>query len=196
MTSETYDVKIWTTEKYVGKKVTTYRVIWVVAGQRWKEGFRTTAAAESFRSELMAAQRKGEPFDAETGRPMSSRPMASRMNWYEFACLYVDMKWPGASPKHRKAIAEALVTVTPVMLDVTMDPVDAKAVRSALLNWGFNTRRRGSPAQPDEVTLLLAYVSRAARPVTDLARPPVVRKALETVATKLDGREPREARPG
>ncbi|MGL5826625.1 MAG: hypothetical protein ACRCYU_17715 [Nocardioides sp.] len=37
------------------------------------------------------------------------------------------------------------------MLDTEMDDVSAKAVRSALLNWGF-TARRGSDEQPPKVT--------------------------------------------
>ena len=113
--------------------------------------------------------------------------MGARLTWYEFACQYVDMKWPAASPKHRKAIAEALVTVTPVMLDLAMEPAEAKAVRSALLNWGFNTRRRGSPEQPPEVSSLLATVARSARPLTEIAKPAVTRSCLDAVGRKLDG---------
>ena len=32
----TYDVRVWKTEKYVGKSVTTYTVRWSVAGRRGK----------------------------------------------------------------------------------------------------------------------------------------------------------------
>ena len=184
----TYDVRVWTTEKYKGKKVTTYRVLWVVAGQRWKQGHRTAAGAESFRSELVTAARRGEAFDVETGRPMSmQRRHVPAMSWYEFACAYVDMKWPAASPKHRKSIAEALVTVTPVMLTAAIDAVRAKAMRSALLNWGYNTRRRGTEEQPPEVTDLLTWVARSSRPLGDLGKPDVIRRALDAVAMKLDG---------
>ncbi len=141
----TYEVRVWGIEKYRGSRVTTHRVVWVVAGRRWKQGHRTAAAAESFRSELLTALRKGEAFDVDTGRPVSmQRRQVPTMSWYEFACAYVDMKWQGASPKHRKSIAESLVTITPVMLTVDLDSMRAKAMRSALLNWGYNTRRRGT----------------------------------------------------
>lgn len=187
MTS-TYDVRIWATEKYVGTKVTTYRVVWVVAGKRWKKGHRTAAAAESFRAELLTAVRKGEAFDTETGRPIAHKVAAGPgVSWYEFACQYVDMKWPDASPAHRKAIAEALITVTPVMLSTVSTPEEAKQIRSALFNWAFNTRRRGAPEQPDDVTALLAYVARSSLSLSDIAKPQVIRAALETVASKLDG---------
>lgn len=187
MTS-TYDVRIWATEKYVGTKVTTYRVVWVVAGRRWKKGHRTAAAAESFRSELLTAVRKGEAFDIETGRPASQkRATNSSVSWYEFACKYVDMKWPGASPHHRKAIAGALITVTPVMLSVQSPPEEAKRIRSALFNWAFNARRRGTPEQPDDVTALLAFVARSSRPLSDISKSQYARAALEALSIKLDG---------
>jgi integrase len=185
----TFDVKIWKTEVYEGKKVTTYSVRWKVAERPapFRQGFRTAAAAESFRSKLVTALREGQAFDVETGRPLSMlRRQKSRVGWYDFACRYVDMKWSGASPKHRKSIAEALITVTPTMLDTSLDAADAKAIRSALLNWGFNARR-GSDAQPDQVTERLAWVARHSRPVSDLARPETIRATLNAIATKLDG---------
>lgn len=189
MTERTsYDVRFWKTEKYAGKKVTTYRVRWLVAGRRFRRNFRTTAAAESFRAELMTAHRKGEAFDPDTGLPVTAARAESRsITWYEFACQYVDMKWPDASPKHRKGIAEALLTVTPVMLVERLSPEEAKVVRSALLNWAFNTRRRGTLEQPEDVTRMLAYVARASRPLSAISRPDLARKALSAMTLKLDG---------
>ena len=42
--------------------MTTYRVRWKVGGRLWKEGFRKSAQADSFRSALLTATRKGEAF--------------------------------------------------------------------------------------------------------------------------------------
>ena len=69
--NSSYDVRIWKTEQYDGPRGTTYKVRWAVAGQRRKKSFRTKALAESFRSELLSAQRKGEAFAVETGLPIS-----------------------------------------------------------------------------------------------------------------------------
>jgi hypothetical protein len=111
MTETTFDVRIWKTEKYVGTKVTTHKVIWKVAGKRWKVGHRTAAAAESFRSELVAAQRKGEAFDVASGRPISMvRKETVAITWYDFACRYVDAKWPDMSPNHRMGTANVLMS--------------------------------------------------------------------------------------
>ncbi len=183
----TYDVRVWKVEKYVGAAVTTYTVRWSVGGRRRRQPHRTAALAETFRSELLTAMRRGEAFDVATGRPLSMiRREAPGTSWYAFACQYLDMKWKGASPKHRKGIAEALIAVTPAMLDAEMDGVTAKAVRSALLNWGYNARR-GGPEQPATVTERLEWVAKHSRPVTDLTRPEVARAALEAIASKLDG---------
>jgi integrase len=184
----TYDVRIWKTEVRKGKSATSHKVVWWVSGRRFKKGHRQAAAAESFRSELVTAQRKGEAFDVLTGLPVSKvRLEAPAATWYEFACNYVDMKWPDISGKYRKGVAEALVAVAPVMLTTPVEDDEQKAVRSALMNWGFNTRRRDSPEQPDEVTERLAWVAKHSRPVADLNRPEVVRAVLSAVASKIDG---------
>jgi integrase len=111
---------------------------------------------------------------------------AIQTSWYDFACQYVDMKWPAISPKHRKGIAEVLATATIAQLTEDVDAVEAKALRSALLNWGFN-QRRGSAEQPDDVTEMLDWVARHSRPVADFARPEVIRAVLDAGATKVDG---------
>jgi integrase len=186
--SNSYDVRVWKTEKYEGRKVTTYTVRWAVAGKPWREPHRTAALAESFRSDLIAATRKGEAFDIATGRPVSMvRRETPDITWYEFACDYVDMKWPTISGHHRKGVAQALLAVTPAMLTVDMDDRTAKEVRSALLNWGFNTRQRGTDNQPAHVTERLSWVARNSRPLADIARPDVIRAALDAAASKVDG---------
>ena len=55
----TYDVRVYRTEVYKGAEVTTYRVRWKVGGQAVEGGFRTAAQADSFRSALLTAARKG-----------------------------------------------------------------------------------------------------------------------------------------
>jgi hypothetical protein len=92
MEGTTYDVRIYKTDVYRGAKVTTYYVRWKVDDKRWKEHFRSAAQADSFRSELLAAARRGEAFSAETGRPTSwLRPASDEpgLSWHEFARIYV-----------------------------------------------------------------------------------------------------------
>lgn len=184
----TYDVRIWTTEKYVGTKVTTHRVIWVVAGKRWKQGHRTAAAAENFRSELVTAVRKGEAFDVATGRPVAmARRETNDTTWYDFACQYVDMKWGPAAAAYRKSIAEALTTVTLVLIATDRGKPADDVLRMAVGTWGFNTRLRHSPRRPAEVAVALTWLAENTQPVANLAEAAVIRTTLDALTLNLDG---------
>src|SRR5690606_950726 len=100
----TYDVRVWSIRARKGKdgKPTSYGVRWRVAGgQPLLKSFKTKAAADSFRADLLSAQRKGEAFDTDTGLPVSLARVANEMSWFEFAQRYVDMKWPRAAAKSR-----------------------------------------------------------------------------------------------
>jgi hypothetical protein len=54
----TYDVRIYRIEVYRGVKVTTHRVRWKAGNREWRQGFRTAAQADSFRSALLTAARR------------------------------------------------------------------------------------------------------------------------------------------
>src|SRR5262249_8931514 len=183
----TYDVRVWKTEKYQGAAVTSYRVRWKVGDRSWKEVFRTSAQAASFHAELLAAARKGEAFDVETGRPVSHGRARSEMSWYAFACRYVDVKWPGAAGKYRKSIAEALVTVTAGLLSTDRGRPDEAALRLALRNYAFNTAHRDDPDKPPELAAALRWVERHTVPVAALADATTVRDVLDSLTQRLDG---------
>ena len=107
-----YDVRIWKLERYEGSRVTSHTVRWRVSGNRHARTFRTVKLAEGFRAELLVAARKGTPFDIASGLPATLRPAATPRTWLEHAMAYVETKWPHASPRHRKGIAEALTDIT------------------------------------------------------------------------------------
>ncbi len=136
----TYDVRIWKTEVYKGARVSTYTVRWKVAGQEWREPFRTSALAESFRSGLTSATRQGEAFSVLTGRPVSMDRVSVEAKWYDHACLFVDLKWPHVAATTRRTHAEAMTAVTMLMLKT--EPTDPRAIRTALRVWAFNTVKR------------------------------------------------------
>lgn len=183
----TYDVKIWKTEVYKGKRGDTYYVRWAVAGKRWREPFKHSALAEGFRSDLVAASRKGEAFDIASGLPVSKRRAIQEMPWYRFACQFVDMKWPDVAATTRRTHAEALTTVTTAMFSNIRGKPDDKLIRSALSRWGFNTNRRTDPHMPDDVAAALRWVERHTRPVSDLTKPDVLRAVLTGLTRRLDG---------
>jgi integrase len=182
----TYDARIYRTEVYKGSEVTTYKVRWKVGARLWKEGFRNAAQADSFRSALLTAARKGEAFSLVTGRPTAWERAKPETSWYEFACAYVDVKWKQASAKYRKDIARALTAATPVMLVAARGRPGEASVRRALVRWGFNTKQRPDP--PAEVAEVLTWVATNSTPVSALAEAATARKMLDQATGRLDGK--------
>jgi hypothetical protein len=184
-----YDVRIWKTEIYKGKKRTTYYVRWKVAGKPFRKGHAMSALADSFRSELVTAARKGEAFDTATGLPMSRRrDDRAEVCWYDFACSFVDMKWPRVAATTRRTHAEALTTVTVAMLSGTRGRPDGELLRKALTRWGFNAVRRNAPDIPDDVVAALRWVRGNTRLVSSLADAEILRPVLDALTVKLDGK--------
>jgi hypothetical protein len=171
-----YDARVYKTEVYKGRKVTTHKVRWKIAGRLWKEGFRTAAQADSFRSALLTAARRGEPFSVVTGRPTAWDRSKTETSWYEFACRFVDMKWKRASAKYRKDIARALTAASPALLTGVRGRPDNAALRRALLRYAFNTKQRAEP--PEDVAEVLAWIGHNGLPVSALAEPAVARRML------------------
>ena len=169
--STTYDVRVYRTEVYEGTKVTTYKVRWRTAHRLWKEGFRNAALADSFRSSLLAAARKGEAFSLRTGRPLSWEPKESTITWYALTLDYTAAKWPYAAPNHRKSIAEALTDATEAMLASAASSSTVRAVRPAqcpsILSWSrssASTSRNIHPARTGASSLVPAAASSTTGP--------------------------------
>ncbi|WP_158842918.1 tyrosine-type recombinase/integrase [Saccharothrix deserti] len=182
----TFDVRIWKTEVWQGKTTTTYTVRWAVAGARFKQPFKTSALADSFRSKLVVAAKGGEAFSVETGLPVSTQRAENSMTWFAFACAYVDMKWDESAGNSRKGVAEMLTNATSVMLSTTRGKPDDKVIRRSLNGWAFNRNRRDSAA-PTEVRTALKWLTANTKQVSALQDPTVMRAMLGRLAKKLDG---------
>jgi integrase len=182
-----YAVKFWKTDVYRGARVTTYKVRWFVAQKPFKEPFRTAALAESFRAELMSAARRGEAFELESGRPLSMTRISQDVDWYRFACDYMDMKWPTAAATYRRSISEALTAITVAMMERGHGEPEGVIVRSGLYGWAFNTNRRDDPGRPSEVSDTLRRVESHTKPVSQLSEPALLRSVLATIGTRIDG---------
>lgn len=182
-----YDVRFWKTDVYRGARVTTYRVRWLVAQKQFKESFRTAALAESFRAELMSAARRGEAFEVQSGRPLSMVRSIQDLNWYTFACEYMDMKWPMAAATYRRSISEALTAITVSLMDRGPAAPMGTLVRSALHGWAFNTNRRNDPNRPREVTDTLRWIESHTKRVSQLSDPAVLRSVLSAIGKRIDG---------
>jgi integrase len=181
----TYDVRVYKTEVYRGKRASSHTVRWKVGQRAWRRTFRNAAQADVFRAELLAAARKGEAFNVATGEPVSWQRDEPGMTWYEFTCAYVDMKWKTASAKYRRAIAQALAAATPPMLVAGDSKPKGRELRSALVNWGCNTKLRGSA--PEDVAEILHWLERNTQAVSNLANPALCRQVLAAATSRLDG---------
>jgi integrase len=186
MSEISYDVRVYKTKVYKGTKVTTYWVRWRVGGEDFQEPFRVAAQADSFRSELNAAARKGEAFSMVTGRPVSWKRVTSEMTWHDFACAYVDMKWKTAAAGYRKNIARALTAATTAMLTSDRGRPEAAMLRKALFRYAFNTKNRADA--PEDIAAVLSWVSRNTALVSTLASPANARRILEAATTNTDGK--------
>ncbi|MCU7724582.1 integrase [Actinoplanes sp. KI2] len=186
----TYDVRIYEIDVYKGKTTTTYWVQWKIAGKLplRKRPFKQKALAVSFRSDLIAAARKGEAFDVVTGKPVSMSRELQDMSCYELACRYIDLKWPRAAAMTRKTNAEALTAVLPLLFIGTKGKPDDRLIRTALRRWAFNTTARAAEDQPDEIRRVLTWVERNSRPAADLTDPKVLRTVLDGLTLRLDGK--------
>ncbi|MHB1475338.1 MAG: hypothetical protein ACYCV4_17295 [Dermatophilaceae bacterium] len=187
MSDLTYDVKIWTTRVYQGKRGNKYVVRWEVANKERARAHLTKKLAESFRSSLLSAARQGYAFDVATGLPEHMARQLATVTWYEHAMAFVDMKWTRASPRHRKSIAEALATVTPALVSTDRGAPSPEMIRHTLYQWSFNTAARST--LPDEEMIKVdAWLRANSLPLAQLSLSALVRSALDLLAVRLDGK--------
>jgi integrase len=187
-TPVSYDVKMWKIRVNEGTRGKTYTVRWVLDGQEWRDTFKTRALAESFRSDLISATRRGEAFDVATGRPLSLLPDDEPgQSWYSHACAFVDIKWPAMAGKSRTSLADALASVTMALLPKRRDRPSDAALRSALYGWAFNSKARKDAAHPKQSDAA-EWVREHTPLLRDLDEPAVLRKTLDTMSLRMDGK--------
>lgn len=187
MADTTYDVTVNKTETVTGDRGRRYKVRWTVAGRRRKKSFNSSALADGFRADLISASRRGVPFDAETGLPAATEP-APVESWYVFACGYADMKWPESAGKSRAGRAETLTAVTVALARNGRGRPSSADLRRALYTWSFNTRARQAGGPPPALAGVVVWVETSTPPVSELAKPEVLRIVMAALARKLDGK--------
>ena len=181
-----YDVRVWAI-RVRKDRPKPYMVRWKVGtGVPKAKSFRTLALADSFRSGLVQAMRRGEAFDTDSGLPESQFRERQSITWYQHALDYIDMKWPGAAGKSRISIVETLTAVIPVLVRDESGAPDPVVLRNALRLWAF-VPDRGHDDIPPEVRAALARLRRRSLPITALQDDKTLRRVLDTLARKLDG---------
>jgi integrase len=182
-----YGVRVWSIRKYKGTRGTTYIVRWAVGGDRHQRTFATVKLAEAFRADLFVAARDGMPFHIADGLPQSMQGHEPPRTWLDHAMDYVSIKWPGASPRHRRGIAEALTDITVALLPEEEAPVGAKELRRALYRYAFNVPAPTQPV-PEELASSMTWLQRGSPALADLDDAVVLRGLLNRLALRQDGK--------
>jgi hypothetical protein len=111
-----FDVSVYAIRRRPGRR-RLFEVRWQSAGRRRSKSFITRKLADSYRAEHVRAARMGLDFDPLTGEPAAwNLPEPATVTWYQEATEYAAMKWPSLAARSRASVAEALATVTPVLV--------------------------------------------------------------------------------
>jgi integrase len=182
------DVRIWSIETYKGKRGATYYVRWSVAGCRHKTPRKTRALADSFRAQLLTASRKGEPFEVNSGLPVSMIPKAAGVSWYEHACAFADATWPRSAPRTRQSRADALATATTALLRSEPGRPEAEQIRDALYGWAFIRTRRESGLPPEHLADAVKWLERGTVALRAFEDVTVAHAVLDALSRRADGK--------
>ncbi|WP_369377094.1 tyrosine-type recombinase/integrase [Streptomyces sp. cg36] len=182
-----YNVRFWEIRERSGRRK-PFEVRWAVAGRERSESYLTKPLADSRKAELITAARNGEPFDLETRLPLSElRKQKQAVTWYDHSVAFIDARWDSTPAKSRPGFADALATITPVLVKSVAGRPDHRVLRRALYSWSYNKKaREQEPRQ--EWREALDWMKKQSISVSNLEDPLVLRKALRALSTKLDGK--------
>lgn len=89
-------------------------VRWRVEGRDRMRKFASRAQAERLRSELLVASSAGHDFDLATGLPAAW--VEEDVSFLDWACQWLELKWPGWAGNTRRAAVEVMVAFVPHMI--------------------------------------------------------------------------------
>jgi integrase len=183
--SNTYEVRFWEIKTLKSGK-RRYGVRWVTGPERHSRYYENKALANSRRSELIQAARRGEAFDTDTGLPVSELKQRDAVSFVEFAQSYMDMKWPNSAATTRGSTVEALATAGAAFVRDAAGRPDVRQLRRVLTAHLLPpTTRDGELSRTERQTV--DWLVRQSRPLVDLVEPAAVRDVLDALAAKLDG---------
>src|SRR4051794_19893109 len=182
----TYRVAVWNVVKHTSRR--RYGVRWKTENREHSEWYATKALAESFRSDLLRAQRAGEAFEIASGLPASLIRRRNARTLLEVATAYVDWLWSsGAPPNTRRGVVASLAATVPLFVRQLDHAPDAGKLQRLL-----STRALPPPCRKEPLTAedsaALSWLSRASRPLTDLADDLVASELLTALGKSSTGR--------
>ncbi|WP_206302073.1 tyrosine-type recombinase/integrase [Streptomyces sp. AcE210] len=188
------DIRLWKITA-TGRKSRPYRLRWVVAGQVHGDTFATSALADSRRSELWLAMKRGEAFEVESGLPESEVRAAAQaaeeaavkapLRWFEFCRKYVAGRWRTSAAKSRESMADGLAAVGLAMVQRGEGAPEDAALRLAF-RWGIVPSNAGEEP-PEELKAAHEWLMTMDRPVFALADATVFEDVQYRLSYRLDG---------
>jgi integrase len=185
------DVKLWKVTQ-TGRKARPYRLRWVVGGEVHSQNFSTSALADSRRSELRQAMRRGEAFEIESGLPESEIRAAQHaaeqeapIRWFDFCREYVAARWRTSAAKTREGIADSLAAVSLAMVEQGRGGPSDEELRLAL-RWAVVPMNAGLEP-PTELKAAYDWLTTSSLPVVELCEPRVFRDVQYRLSFRLDG---------
>lgn len=182
---------------------------WKLKGRKQpcSRNFPSENAADSFRSELVTARNAGEPFDLDTGLPLSilrreqevEKKQAAKTH-FELAKEYAGMKWPDLSGKSRETTAGVLTAITIALSDARPRKPDEDDLWKVLYGYAFvpnvwpkdeRPKRviapNGSMDLTSDQQIALDWLRKASIPAEELARAKTIRRALDALKVTREG---------
>lgn len=183
----TFKVAVWELAK-VAKRRKPHGVRWKTAHREHSEWFATKSLADSFRRDLMQAQRRGEEFDVAAGLPLSLLATRNAKSMLDLALAYVDDRWDKSPPNTRRVHVGNLAAIVPTFVK-PLDHAPSAAVLQRLLATRLLPPSRRSEALTAEEQAMASWIARASRPVADLFDPKTTRDLLHALGTSPTGRQ-------
>lgn len=189
------DVRLWNVSK-TGRKARPYRLRWVVAGEVFGDTFATSPLADSRRSELWQAMRRGEAFHLGSGLPESEVRAAEAAadeadatepaRWFEFCREYAEARWRTSAAKTREGLADSFAAVSLATVERREGVPSDEALRLAV-RWAMVPAHRGEEP-PDALKAAYEWLSTNDLPVSALEDPKVFREVTYRLDYRLDGK--------
>ena len=211
----TYGVRIYKVDERPSKTPggkPSYRLRWKLHGvdKPFPRTFDTMPELESFRAELLTAKNRGEPFDMDTGLPVSmvQEPEPEEAEdigptFFDLAQEYAGAKWPDLSAKSRETNAQSLSALAVELVSDEPRCPDDAILWKALTTYAFvpslwpdeerpkRVPRSRSPYAnrkvPREYLAAIEWMRRASLPVAMLEQAKYARRALDQLRVTRNG---------
>ncbi|MBV7651051.1 tyrosine-type recombinase/integrase [Streptomyces albidoflavus] len=191
-----FDVRLWKVTK-AQSKTRPHQLRWKVGGKVSSATFATSALAESRRSELWQAMRRGEAFRINDGLPESEVRQAEAEaaaqakakldpTWWEFSREFMERRWRTVAAKTREGFADSLASAALGMMGDRPDAPELPEVRRAV-RWSVVPAHVNEEPPPD-LEKVCAWLAEKSLPLSALMESSIAEDVHYRLAYRLDGK--------